>query len=57
MVEGEIEEFSQVLDAKWAKVLEVEDGETIRSGGTGVTAIPDALLGCGSDFSGSKIAL
>ena len=43
MVEGEIEKEGEELQAKGTKVLEVEDCEAIRSGGTRVATIPDGL--------------
>ena len=41
VIEGEVEKISEVLQSKGTKVPEVQNGEAIRSCGTGVAAIPD----------------
>ena len=41
MIEGEVEKISEVLQSKGAKVPEMQDGEAIRSSGTGVATVPD----------------
>ena len=43
VIEGEVEEVGEELDAMGAKVLEVENGKTIRTSSAGIAAVPDGL--------------
>ena len=43
VIEGEVEKVGEELDAMGTKVLEMEDGKTIRSSSAGIAAVPDGL--------------
>ena len=52
VIEGKVKKVGKVLQPKGSKVLEVEDGEAIRSSGTRFATIPD---GPGDEVSGVRI--
>ena len=52
---GQVEEVSEVLDCPWSQVLQLEDGQTICTWGSGVLACFDGFEHVGRSERGGLV--